>query len=295
MSKRRLLISLAHPDDESFGLGGLISRYVDEGVEVYLICATNGDAGVVPEGMLNGHKSPSELRLAELDCATSTLGLTEVFTYGYKDSGMMGSTANQDRECLWYGWQNSPEEVTGRVVETIRKVKPQVVITFNRYGAYGHPDHIAIQRATVEAFTLAADGSYVTDGLSPHRPQKLYFNSIPTFMLRIGILMMRLQRKDPRKMGANKDIDLVAILDNTEPVHAKVDIADYLDTWEKANACHASQGGGRGGIVPRWLRRLVRTKQGFTRVIPPPSSDRVDETNLFDGVTLEDPVMEMES
>ncbi|MCA9907518.1 MAG: PIG-L family deacetylase, partial [Anaerolineae bacterium] len=145
MSDRRMLFSLAHPDDESFGSGGLIAKYVAQGVDAYLICATNGDVGTVKPEYLNGYSSIAELRLAELACAASKLGLKQVFTLGYKDSGMMGSSANQDPACLW---QAPQDQITRQVVETIRQVKPQVVVTFNKYGGYGHPDHIAIQRAT---------------------------------------------------------------------------------------------------------------------------------------------------
>lgn len=288
MSGRRLLISFAHPDDESFGLGGLIAHYVAEGVEVYLICATNGDVGTVTPEMLNGYNSITELRLAELDCASAKLGFKKVFKFGYKDSGMVNAESNNDPDCLWYAWQHTPEAVTRQVVEVIREVQPHVIITFNKYGGYGHPDHIAIQRATVEAFNLAADSDYVTDGLAPYRSQKLYYNSIPVFMLRLGVWMTRLRGQDPRRMGRNQDINLMTILDNVEPEHARVDVSAYLDAWEEASACHASQGGGGGGFTPRWLRRLLGVKQGFTRIYPAPVEDRVDEDDLFAGVRLDE-------
>src|SRR5436309_1317223 len=153
MSNRRLLISYAHPDDESFGLGGLIARYVAEGVEVSLICATSGERGTVKEEFLKGYDSVKELRLAELDCAAEKLKLKHIVKLGYKDSGMMGSETSNDADCLW---QATEDDVTRRVVEVIRDLKPQVVVTFNKYGGYGHPDHIAIQRATTKAFPLAS-------------------------------------------------------------------------------------------------------------------------------------------
>ncbi|PJF22922.1 MAG: GlcNAc-PI de-N-acetylase, partial [Phototrophicales bacterium] len=162
---RRILIAFAHPDDESFGLGGLIAKYVDDGAEVYLICTTNGDAGTIPPEMLNGYNSVAELRLSELQCAAQKLGLKEVFTFGYKDSGMMGAETNNDPQASWYVWQNNPDELIQRVVTVIRQINPQVVITFNRYGGYGHPDHIAIQRATEKAFFLAGDPSYMSGDL----------------------------------------------------------------------------------------------------------------------------------
>ncbi|MCB9455684.1 MAG: PIG-L family deacetylase [Anaerolineaceae bacterium] len=284
MTSRRLLLSLAHPDDESFGSGGLIARYVASGAEVSLICATNGDVGTVKPEMLNGYNSISELRLAELACASAKLGFKHVVRFGYRDSGMMGSETSQHPASLW---QAPQEAVTRRVVEVIRDLKPQVVLTFNRYGGYGHPDHIAIQRATVAAFRLAGDPEYKTDGQQPYQPQKLYYTRIPTLMLRMGLWLLRLRREDPRQLGKNKDIDLLKILDNVEPAHARVDIRAYYDAWQEANACHASQLGGGTNQMPLWVRRRLSGSQSFTRVYPEPEYNRVDENDLFQGVRVD--------
>lgn len=285
MAKRRLLISYAHPDDESFGNGGLIAKYVAEGVDVYLICATDGDAGTIPEEMQDQYETVRELRLAELDCAAQTLGLTRVYKFGYHDSGMMQNDQKDQPDALWYNWQHKPDEVLRKVVDVIREVKPHVVLTFDRYGGYGHPDHIAIQQATTRAFELAGDDSYVTEQ-PPYQPQKLYYSGIPAAMLRIGLWWLKLRGKDVRRMGVNKDIDFQAIVDHIEPKHASVDISDYLDAWDEASACHKSQGGGRIHTMPNWLRRILSGRQGLTRIFPEPPRDVVDEHDLFAGVTL---------
>jgi LmbE family N-acetylglucosaminyl deacetylase len=284
MASRRLLISYAHPDDESFGLGGLIAKYVAEGVDVYLICATNGECGTVAPEHLEGYDSIKSLRLAELDCAAQTLGLKQVFALGFHDSGMVGSETSNNPSCLW---QAAQADVTRRVVEVIREIQPQVVITFNRYGGYGHPDHIAIQRATAQAFSAAGEASYET-GQPPYKPQKLYFSGINTAQLRFGITMVRLRRQDPRRLGKNKDIDLVKILDNVEPTHALVDVSKYFDAWDAASACHKSQLGGGTPRFPMWLRKMVTPRQGFTRIFPAPSANRVDEHDLFTGVKADE-------
>ena len=287
MSRQRMLLSFAHPDDESFGSGGLIAKYVAQGSDVYLICATNGDVGTVKPEFLDGYSSIAERRLAELDCASAQLGFKQVFTFGYKDSGMMGSATSRGPACLWQAPQS---DVTRRVVEVIRRVQPQVVITFNEYGGYGHPDHIAIQRATHDAFALAGDESYVTPGLPPYAPQKLYYTGIPTALLRLGIAMMRLRGQDPRRVGVNRDIDLQAVLDHVEPAHTRIDIRDYYAAWDAASACHASQLGGRSLSLPLWPRKTPAPPQGVARAHPVPASARADETDVFAGVTLDDPV-----
>jgi LmbE family N-acetylglucosaminyl deacetylase len=284
---RRLLLSLAHPDDESFGYGGLISRYVNEGVEVYLIVSTNGDVGTVSPEFLNGYNSVTELRLAELACAVEKLGFTKVFRLNYRDSGMMGSETSKDPAC---SWQAPREEMARKVVEVIREIRPQVVLTFNKYGGYGHPDHIAIQRATTDAFTLAGDAAYETSGLLPYQPQKLYYSSGSRSRMFWVIARAYMKGQNPRKMGRNKDIDMVAILEHIEPRHALVNVAAYFEAWDAARECHASQLGGGTGQIPSWYRRMFQSYVGFTRVYPASTHSRVDEYDLFEGVRLDEAV-----
>lgn len=280
MAKRRLLISFAHPDDESFGLGGAIPKWIDDGVEVFLICATNGDVGTVPPHLQGRRQTVAELRLSELACARQHLHFKEVFLLGYRDSGMPDSETSRHPDSLCFQWRHHPERVTEAVAAVMRRIQPQVVVTFNRYGGYGHPDHIAIQRATESAFFRLRAG----DAPAQRRPQKLYYAAFPTAALRMRIWSARLRGQNPRRMGINQDVDVVKILDHIEPVHARISVADYLDIWERASRCHASQGGGRITRASRLMRRLLYSQQGFTRAFPAPHHSRVDEDDLFQGV-----------
>ncbi|MDE0610433.1 MAG: PIG-L family deacetylase [Anaerolineaceae bacterium] len=286
MSDRRLLISVAHPDDETFGYGGLVARYVSEGADVYAIVSTNGDVGTMDESFVERHGSKKAVRLAELDCARKLLGFRKIFLLGYRDSGMMGSETNNHPDC---SWQAPREELARRVVEVIRDIRPQVILTHNRYGGYGHPDHIAIQRATTDAYDLAGDHDFHTEGQSPWRPQKLYYSSSPTLLLRFGILMTRLRGQDPRAMGRNGDVDMLAILENIEPPNVRINVRQWSDLWDAASRCHASQLGGRRNRTPRWMRLLLHSHVSYTRIQPPPGHHRIDERDLFDNVTLGDP------
>ena len=286
MERGRLLISYAHPDDESFGLGAAIPKWIDDGIDVYLICATNGEVGIVPEELRGKYATTAQLRLSELDCARQHLKFKEVFMLGYRDSGMPGSETSRHPDSLCYQWRNRPADVTAKVKDILRRAKPHVVVTFNRYGGYGHPDHIAIQRATTQAFEeLRASASGDADK-GAYQPQKLYYAAFPKVTIRLGILRARLRGKDPRRMGRNQDVDVVKTLEHSEPVHARIPVARYFDVWERASSCHASQGGGRISRTSRWLRRLLYSKQGFTRVYPAPERDRVDEADLFANVDL---------
>ena len=156
MSKTILAV-LAHPDDESFGLGGTLALYAQKGYDTYLVCATRGEAGTVDAEHLNGFKDTAELRTAELERAARILGLKKVFYLGYRDSGMPGTEDNNHPDAQI----NHPiDEVAGQVVKYIRELKPDVVITFDPIGGYRHPDHIHIHKATVLAFEKADDPSF---------------------------------------------------------------------------------------------------------------------------------------
>lgn len=281
-----MLVCYAHPDDETFGLGGTIARYVDAGVEVHLICATNGDEGTVDPDFLEGYDSIGAMRLAELRCAAEKLGIKQVYTFGYRDSGMMGSPNNHHPDALW---QADQDVLVGRVVEVVRRVRPQVVITFDPYGGYGHPDHIAMHRATLRAFHEAGDAeSYpeqIASGLQPHRPQKLYYPIFPRTSIQIGVWLARLRGQDPRRMGKNQDMDFLAVLESTLPTHARLDLRAYYDAWQDAVSCHASQMGPRQMFpLPRAIERLVFGWQSFYRAWPEAQNGAPVERDLFAGI-----------
>src|SRR5690606_10891372 len=131
-------------------------------------------------------------------------------------------------------------------------------------------------------------------GQAAYQAQKLYYSSIPSAFLKLMLFTMRLRGLDVTRMGTNKDIDFTKIIDNIEPTHANVPIADYLEKWDEASTCHKSQGGGTGwfGRFPMWLRRIIQGKQGFTRVYPMPTANRVDEQDLFQNVKVEETLLE---
>jgi LmbE family N-acetylglucosaminyl deacetylase len=273
--QKRILVSYAHPDDESFGLGSLIAKYTAEGTEVTLICATNGDVGSAPQELLDKYGSVAAIRLDELDCAAQVLGLTEVVKLGYRDSGMMGSADNNHPDSLW---QAPLERIAEQIVEVIRRTEPQVLITFDPYGGYGHPDHIKIHQATHKALDMLQGDAA--------RPTKVYYAAFPRLLLRIGVAVMKIMGRDPRRLGRNQDLDAQAILDNTLPAHTRINVSRYLEVAERASACHASQANPRQtlailGPVFRYLSRNMT----LTRVEPPPARGEPIETDLFAGLT----------
>ena len=158
MNKRfKLLAVLAHPDDESLGFGGTLAKYAAEGVETYLVTATRGERGRF--GSLGKGGDPVEVgrvREAELRAAAAVLGIREVSLMNYPDSALD---------------QIEATTAIRAVVSHIRRIQPDVVVTFGPEGAYGHPDHIAISQFTTAATVCAADAEYrLYDGLQEDSP-----------------------------------------------------------------------------------------------------------------------------
>lgn len=276
-----LLVVLAHPDDESFGLGGTIAYYARRGVKVYLICATRGEAGDVDTAYLRGFTTIADRRVAELRCAAEKLGLEEVLFLDYRDSGMTGSADNDHPNALV---QQSVEQVAVQIAGFIRKLRPQVLVTFDPIGGYHHPDHIAVHKATVEAFRIADSADFVDpENLPPFKPAKFYFQTIPRWFLRLMVRGMRLVGRDPRRFGRNKDIDLAAIAEVDFPTNAVIDYRKVSDIRDEASRCHASQAGGglTTGLIGR-IRRAIASKELFIRAYPQ-ANGRV-ERDLFAGV-----------
>ncbi len=279
MSKQTLLAVLAHPDDESFGMGGTLALYAARGVDVHLVCATRGEVGEVSTELLKGYNSIAELREAELRCAAGHLGLKGVHFLDYRDSGMDGSLDNQHPNALA---AQPLEAVAAKVVGYIRQLRPQVVLTFDPIGGYRHPDHIAIHNATVRAFEQVGNPGFALDGLPPYQPQRLYFHTMPHSFLKFAVQFLRLIGKDPRKFGANGDIDIAAIAEVDFPTNAVIDIRPALKKKEAAGACHASQGGGRmGGSLFGFFLRLFSGKEAFMRAYPPVEEGEKMERDLF--------------
>jgi LmbE family N-acetylglucosaminyl deacetylase len=280
MSKpKTILAALAHPDDESFGMGGTLALYASQGHNVYLICATRGEAGTVDPEHMQGFASIAELREGELRCASGHLGLKGIFFLDYRDSGMTGSEDNQHPNAHI----NAPvEEVALKVLRYIRQLKPDVVLTFDPIGGYRHPDHIHIHNATVIAFDRSADRSFHPEAGEPFQPSRLYFHTIPRGFFKFGVRMIKLFGGDPTKWGRNKDIDLASLANVDFPTHIRIDYRSVAEKKELASICHASQGGMqmRRGLIG-WLFRLLGQTDAYMQAYPPITDGAKIKNDLF--------------
>jgi N-acetyl-1-D-myo-inositol-2-amino-2-deoxy-alpha-D-glucopyranoside deacetylase len=279
---RTIMAVLAHPDDESFGLGGTLALYARRGCDVYLLCATRGEAGTVDPEYMQGYSTIAEMREAELRCAASHLGLKAVYFLDYRDSGMPGSEDNHHPQAQI----NHPlDEVAARVVKYIREIKPDIVLTFDPIGGYRHPDHIHIHQATALAFEKSADRAFHPEAGEPFQPRGLYFQVFPRWFLKVVTRLMPLFGRDPRRWGRNKDVDILSLADVNFPLHVRVDIRPVAGVKLEAGACHASQGGvqmRRGWMG--FFSRVFGEHEDYMRAYPPVDGQTRVANDLFTGL-----------
>jgi len=260
-----------------------LARHALAGAKVYYVCATRGEAGTVDDEYLQG-RTVHEVRMAEMACAARALGLAGVVYLGYRDSGMIGSAENGHPEALM---TIPTEEVAGRIVKIIRELRPDVVITHDAGGGYGHPDHVAVHRATVKAFYAAPDPAHYPEAGLAFQPAKLYFSVRPQGAMKWAVRLMPLFGQNPRRYGRNKDIDLTRFISVDYSVNAVVRLdRRAVKRRSEASACHASQGGGRSrSVIFRivgFLGNLCRPHDYFIRAYPPSGKKR--EKDLLDGL-----------
>ena len=193
VAARRLLLVHAHPDDETIGTGATMARYAAEGAHVTLVTCTLGEEGevLVPELAQLAASAGDQLggyRVLELTRAMAALGVTDFRFLGgpgrWRDSGMMGLPENDRPRAFW---RADVAEATAELVRVVREVRPQVLVTYDENGGYGHPDHIQAHRVAMAAVEAAADPDFPPDAGEPWAVAKVYWTATPRSALRSGI------------------------------------------------------------------------------------------------------------
>jgi N-acetyl-1-D-myo-inositol-2-amino-2-deoxy-alpha-D-glucopyranoside deacetylase len=234
MTDRSLLLVHAHPDDETIGTGATMAKYAADGANVTLVTCTLGEEGEILVPALEGLAADKAdqlggWRIHELDEACRALGVSDHRFLGgagrYRDSGMMETPANDNPHCFW---RADLDEAAGHLVDVIREVRPQVVITYDDFGGYGHPDHIQAHRVTVRAVEQTRD-----------IVQKFYFAAIPRSFMQASL--------DAMKEGGHDFFDGIESADDVpfarsdDEITTQVDARDSLERKVEAMRAHASQ------------------------------------------------------
>ncbi|MFD7921194.1 N-acetyl-1-D-myo-inositol-2-amino-2-deoxy-alpha-D-glucopyranoside deacetylase [Streptomyces sp. NPDC059740] len=237
LPSRRLLLVHAHPDDESINNGATMARYAAEGAHVTLVTCTRGEEGeVIPPGLAHltadREDTLGEHRVGELAAAMRALGVRDHRFLGgagrYRDSGMMGVASNERPGAFW---QADLDEAAAHLVAVLREVRPQVVVTYDTEGGYGHPDHIQAHRVAMRAVDLAADPSFRADLGPAHPVAKVYWNRLPRSVAEEGFARLRATGHGFPGVAAVEDVpgvvddDLVTAAIDGGEVHARAKAA----------------------------------------------------------------------
>jgi len=275
MSTKRLLGAFAHPDDEGIVSGALL-QYSTSGVETGLVCATRGEVGEIADPALATPENLGQVREGEMRAAAEVLGVHNLWFLDYRDSGMAGTPENADPRAFA---QASAAEVVGKLVKIIREFRPQVIITFDESGAYGHPDHIAIYRYTTSAFHAAADAVQYPDLGPAHSVSKLYYSSFPRSALRaIGEWMSTQNYEgsfsglDPEKLGMPD-----------EQINVWLNVEPWREQKDRSRSMHRTQLDPNNLMakIPEEIQRNWRNHECYQLAASRVGPDVPGENDLF--------------
>ncbi len=293
--KRTLVAIFAHPDDESYSASGTLAHYASLGVDVYIICATRGEAGKISHPSLAYRDVLGAVREEELRDACRIMGIHQPLFLGYRDSGMIGTSDNNDPLSLNMA---KPEEVVGRLVVLLRQLRPDVVISYYESGPYAHPDHVSSYKYALEAFNASGNPDMYPEQLkgstTTFKPHRLFSVAIPTS--RIEELVKAIPEEDDKdsRYPYNQNQEQESEEDEIRPedvgipdedVTVYMDIGNLYETKRKSIASHRTQHQGEGVFsnLPENLLKDFFSQEHFFQVAPksdPPPRYK----DLFDGI-----------
>ena len=250
----RLLLVHAHPDDESIGQGATMAKYAAEGRGVTLVTCTAGEMGeiLVPELEHLAADRTDGLglhRKDELEAAMKELGVTDHRFLGgfgtYRDSGMKwhedGHAVAADDVHANAFWNADLTEAADHLVAVIREVRPQVLVTYDQFGGYGHPDHIQAHRVATYATALAAVPSYKLELGEPWDIAKVYWGAMSASRIRDAIRALRAAGDEKTFEGMDPDGPMWPFMVEDDQLAARIDAVDFVDAKMAAMKAHATQ------------------------------------------------------
>ena len=237
IADRRILFVHAHPDDETIGTGATMAYYAAQGAHVTLVTCTLGEEGEIHVPALAALEAARAdqlggYRLVELERACAALGVTDHRFLGgagrYRDSGMMGTPSNEHPRAFW---RADLDEAAGHLVEVMRELRPQVMVTYDTNGGYGHPDHINAHRVAMRAAHLAGEQGF--------GPLKIYWTAFPRSVLAASLDRFANSANNPFAGVSHVDDLPFAVPD--EQIAARIDASKFADAKMAAVRAHATQ------------------------------------------------------
>jgi len=269
-----------------------MAKYLNDGAQVTLVTCTLGEEGevLVPDLVhlaADQQDALGEHRIGELAEAMKILGVTDHRFLGgpgrFRDSGMMGVPSNERADCFW---RADLLDAATELVAVIREVRPQVVVTYDDFGGYGHPDHIQAHRVTHYAVALAESSSFRPDLGAAWSVPKVYWTAFPRSIIRNGIMALREQGSDSEFAAMDPD-DLPFACDD-ELITTSIEAPEFLDAKMEALAAHKTQVTVDGGFFAL-SNNLGSQAMGteYFRLVRGPAGQQSDggwESDLFAGI-----------
>ena len=278
MSGKCLMGVYAHPDDEAFGVGGTLRRYSDEGVRTALVMATRGEAGEISDPALATPQTLGQVREEELRESCRMLGIQDLSFLDYHD----GTLDSVDED-----------EAVERIVRQIRRLRPQVMVTFDANGGYGHFDHMAIHRLTVTAFHRAGDPACYPEqrreGLEPYAPQKLYLSGFARSVMARMRAVAESAGVGYRPGGDAATLSLEQMGTEDERITTTILLdREQCDAKLAARAAHRTQRSTSVPVdrLPPDVYRAWLATEYFVLLCPPGAPADKSEHDLFAGVNV---------
>jgi N-acetyl-1-D-myo-inositol-2-amino-2-deoxy-alpha-D-glucopyranoside deacetylase len=279
-----LLCVHPHPDDESIACGGVLARASAEGIHTVVVTCTGGEEGENLAGIDLGDEDLATHRHRELADAITALGVDEHDVLGYRDSGMVGTDANDHPD----SFHRAPlEEAAARLATIVRRVRPQVVVSDDEKGTYGHPDHVKAHAVTVRAVELAADPDADVPG-APWRITKRYVHTLGRRrLLAAHQALLAAGVPSPFGEGAVEDAAELGFGTDDDVITTIVDVGDHLERKQAALRAHRSQIGEDSFFLntPRELRGSMFGVEEFV-LEDGPTPRSLPERDLFEGVDV---------
>lgn len=275
---KTILAVFAHPDDEVFAAGGVLAKYGSLGVHTVLLCATRGEVGEISDPALATAETLADVRTGELQQAVAALGIHELHFLGFRDSGMVGTPENEDARSLH---KADSDEVVRRIVRLMRTVKPDIVITHDPTGGYGHPDHIAVCKHVTTAFKVVSDANRFIEVGPVWQPSRLFYQVVPKSFFRMMYDQMVAAGVDTSQWD-RLGFDKLGVEDH-EISHI-VDVSAQFEQKVAAFAAHKTQFGPDNPMLqmPEELRRQVFARETFVLAYPSRQADSVQSRDLFE-------------
>ena len=279
MQDLSILGIFAHPDDEQL-MSGVFAQAASEGIRTGLICATRGEEGEIADPSLATPETLGHVREGELRAAAIVLGIKHLWFLDYRDSGMKGTPPNENPGCLY---RCDEDEALAKIVKTVRDFKPTVIVTFERTGGYGHPDHLTIHKLATLAFDAAADPNRFPEAGEPWQTSRLYYSGFPRSVMRS---FARFASKMEIETGF-RDVNPAELGMDDSEITNSIDVSRWVPLKEQSLQFHRTQMNPNSPFVkaPKEIMYKLRATEHYALAAGTPLPNSPDaRADLFAGL-----------